>query len=120
MPSIIVHGGAGRLQQDREGELGRRAGLERAATAGAERMRRGDSALDAVCAAVETLEDDPPFNAGTGAVLTVDGEVETDAAVTTGDGRCGACGARCPGVFEGAPGTWGSRRLPVRLGEHAR
>ena len=38
----------------------------------------------------------------------------------TGDGHCGVCGARCPGVFEGAPGTWGSRRLPVRLGEYAR
>ncbi len=38
----------------------------------------------------------------------------------TGDGHCGACGARCPGVFEGAPGTWGSRRLPVRLREYAK
>lgn len=32
------------------------------------------------------------------------------------DGRCDACGARCAGVFEGRPGTWGQRRLPVRLG----
>ncbi|HSG12390.1 MAG TPA: AmmeMemoRadiSam system radical SAM enzyme [Gaiellaceae bacterium] len=31
------------------------------------------------------------------------------------DGRCTACGARCPGVFEERPGTWGSRRLPVRM-----
>ena len=30
-------------------------------------------------------------------------------------GRCAACGARCPGVFETAPGTWGERRMPVRL-----
>ncbi len=31
------------------------------------------------------------------------------------DGRCQACGMRCPGVFEAAPGHWGSRRLPVHL-----
>jgi pyruvate formate lyase activating enzyme len=31
------------------------------------------------------------------------------------DGSCAACGASCAGVFDGPPGTWGSRRLPVRL-----
>ena len=30
-------------------------------------------------------------------------------------GSCPACGTRCPGVFEPAPGDWGARRLPVRL-----
>jgi pyruvate formate lyase activating enzyme len=30
-------------------------------------------------------------------------------------GRCAACGARCAGVFDGVPGRWGARRLPVRL-----
>jgi len=34
----------------------------------------------------------------------------------TDDGHCRSCGARCPGVFDGPPGAWGSRRLPVRLG----
>ncbi len=32
------------------------------------------------------------------------------------DGRCAGCGARVPGVFDGRPGRWGPRRLPVRLG----
>ncbi len=32
-------------------------------------------------------------------------------------GRCQACGTRCPGVFEAAPGHWGPRRLPVQLAE---
>jgi pyruvate formate lyase activating enzyme len=32
------------------------------------------------------------------------------------DGRCRGCGALCAGVFEAAPGRWGARRLPVRLG----
>jgi pyruvate formate lyase activating enzyme len=35
------------------------------------------------------------------------------------EGRCAACGARCAGVFEPKPGTWGPRRLPVRLAEYA-
>lgn len=30
-------------------------------------------------------------------------------------GCCGSCGARIAGVFEKRPGTWGPRRLPVRL-----
>ena len=34
------------------------------------------------------------------------------------DGRCSACGARCPGVFDAAPGSWGARRLPVRLADY--
>jgi pyruvate formate lyase activating enzyme len=31
-------------------------------------------------------------------------------------GRCRRCGAQLPGVFDGPVGTWGGRRLPVRLG----
>jgi pyruvate formate lyase activating enzyme len=29
------------------------------------------------------------------------------------NGACASCGARVPGVFEGRPGKWGPRRLPV-------
>jgi pyruvate formate lyase activating enzyme len=31
------------------------------------------------------------------------------------DGRCQNCGTECVGVFEKAPGKWGSKRQPVRL-----
>ena len=31
-------------------------------------------------------------------------------------GRCPSCGASCPGVFDDQPGTWGSRRMPIRIG----
>ncbi len=31
------------------------------------------------------------------------------------DGECKFCGALCKGVFEELPGSWGPRRLPVRL-----
>ena len=34
----------------------------------------------------------------------------------TGDGACPDCGTALAGVFEPAPGTWGARRMPVRLG----
>ena len=33
----------------------------------------------------------------------------------TPDGRCTSCGTPCPGRFEGSPGSWGRRRLPVKL-----
>lgn len=38
----------------------------------------------------------------------------------TADGRCGECGTPCAGGFDSKPGTWGPRRLPVRLGDFAR
>ena len=33
----------------------------------------------------------------------------------TDDGHCRACGERLPGRFSGPKGTWGARRLPVRI-----
>jgi pyruvate formate lyase activating enzyme len=33
------------------------------------------------------------------------------------DGCCNKCGTRCSGVFEGGPGHWGAKRMPVRLSE---
>ncbi|MBI1775178.1 MAG: AmmeMemoRadiSam system radical SAM enzyme [Proteobacteria bacterium] len=33
----------------------------------------------------------------------------------TEEAACRYCGTRCAGVFEARPGTWGRRRLPVRL-----
>ncbi len=34
----------------------------------------------------------------------------------TADGHCTVCGTRCAGVFDGPPGKWGAKRMPVRLG----
>jgi len=33
-------------------------------------------------------------------------------------GRCASCGVSCAGVFDGPPGAWGARRLPVRLADY--
>lgn len=67
------------------------AGCRRAAGAGAEVLRAGGSAVDAVQRAVEVLEDDPRFNAGHGACLTHDGTIELDAMIM--DGATLAAGA---------------------------
>ncbi|HZF07319.1 MAG TPA: AmmeMemoRadiSam system radical SAM enzyme [Thermoanaerobaculia bacterium] len=37
----------------------------------------------------------------------------------TSEGNCASCGTPLPGRFAGAPGTWGARRLPVRLRDFA-
>ncbi|OUE18665.1 Isoaspartyl peptidase precursor [Clavibacter michiganensis] len=90
--ALALHGGAGGriLELSREEAAAFDAGLRRAHDAGSTVLARGGSALDAVCAAVERLEDDPLFNAGRGAALTADGHAELDAAVMTGAGRAGA------------------------------
>jgi L-asparaginase / beta-aspartyl-peptidase len=90
--SLAIHGGSGMMSRDRLGngdDL--RAGLATALAAGSIVLAGGGSALDAVEAAVRTLEDDPLFNAGRGAVFTADGRNELDAAIM--DGATGSAGA---------------------------
>lgn len=80
--SIIVHGGAGEVPLDSLDA--RKQGCHIAAEAGAHILKRGGQALDAVQAAVEVLENNPLFNAGTGSTLNHEGRVETDAAIMDG------------------------------------
>ncbi|GFR76238.1 isoaspartyl peptidase/L-asparaginase [Elysia marginata] len=90
-PTIIVHGGAWAIPA----ELTERSleGVKVAACRGQEVMTRGGSAVDAVVAAVSSLEDDTAFDAGHGAVLNLKGEVELDAIVV--DGQTMDSGAVC-------------------------
>src|SRR5216683_411436 len=78
--ALIAHGGAGGRAPTGE-RATRRLALLAAVDSGARILRDGGSALDAVAATVKMLEDDPLFNAGYGSVLTLDGQVEMDAAV---------------------------------------
>ena len=82
VPALIVHGGAGADPGGRE-EL--RGGMREAVAAGWRALAEGGTALDAVEAAVRSLEDHPRFNAGRGSVLTAAGTVETDASIMEGD-----------------------------------
>jgi pyruvate formate lyase activating enzyme len=34
------------------------------------------------------------------------------------DGACSRCGTPCPGRFDKRPGSWGPRRLPVRISDY--
>jgi beta-aspartyl-peptidase (threonine type) len=93
--ALALHGGAGGriLELSQEEQEAFEAGLSRAYEAGRNVLAAGDSALDAVCAAVVELENDRLFNAGRGAALTADGSVELDAAVMDGAGVAGAVAA---------------------------
>lgn len=92
--ALAVHGGAGTLRRaamspDRAAQY--HDGLGRALVTGRDILTAGGGALDAVTAAVVTLEDDPLFNAGRGAVFTSAGTQEMDAAVMEGrERRAGA------------------------------
>ena len=92
--ALAVHGGAGTIRRSdltHEADRAYHAGLRRALDAGEAVLRDGGAAMDAVCAAVCALEDEPLFNAGRGAVFTSDGLQEMDAAVMDGrDRRAGA------------------------------
>ena len=91
MPSIIVHGGAGAALENAETY---RPGIRAAVAAGWAVLVAGGRALDAVEAAVRSLEDDERFNAGRGSVLTEPGTVEMDASIMEGDRlTCGAVAA---------------------------
>ena len=81
-PAIIVHGGAWSLP-DRLVEASVR-GVEEAARRGWDVLSSGGSALDAVEAAVRSMEDDPVFDAGVGSELNEDGEVEMDSVIMEG------------------------------------
>ena len=85
--SFAIHGGAGVIERASltpEQDAAYRAALHRALEAGSAVLAAGGSALDAVQAAVELMEDDPLFNAGRGAVFTAAGRNELDAAVMNG------------------------------------
>jgi beta-aspartyl-peptidase (threonine type) len=90
--ALIAHGGAGNWRPGSEKDAvdAMKAAVEK----GRAILVAAGSALDAVCATVVVLEDNPIFNAGTGAVLNFDGYCELDACVMESRGaRVGAVAA---------------------------
>ena len=86
-PVLVIHGGAGVIKREMTPakEQAVRTAMTQALQNGYARLKAGDSALDAVAAAITVLEDDPNFNAGKGAVFTHDGTNELDAAIMDGN-----------------------------------
>jgi L-asparaginase / beta-aspartyl-peptidase len=85
--SIAIHGGAGTiLKKDLTPELeaAYTKGLTVAIACGYEVLSKGGTAIDAVTAAVISLEDCILFNAGKGSVFTKTGGHEMDAAIMDG------------------------------------
>lgn len=92
---LVVHGGAGYFNKAMPDSSRQQYidGIRFALNAGEEVLKKNGTALDAVEAAIRTLEDNPAFNAGRGAVLNTEGHVEMDASIMNGaDLSCGAVG----------------------------
>ena len=87
--ALIVHGGSGKFKN--EFLQAHADGCRAALLLGWQVLQQGGTAIDAVETAVRSLEDDPAFDAGRGAVLNSDGHVELDAGLM--DGATLAAGA---------------------------
>lgn len=107
--TICIHGGAGVINRDTDPARIAlyREGLREALEAGRRVLADGGTALDAVEAAVISMEENALFNAGKGAVYNSAGGHELDAAIM--DGESLECGALA-----------GVRRIrnPVRAARH--
>lgn len=92
--ALAIHGGAGTISPELitpSREKAYREALDRALRQGHAVLEKGGGALDAVEAAVRSLEDAPLFNAGRGSVFNADGQHEMDASLMSGaDLRAGA------------------------------
>ncbi len=85
--TLVIHGGAGTiLKKDmtEEKETAYRTALQEALKAGYLLLEKGQTAVDAVRAAVCSLEDNILFNAGKGSVFAKDGSQEMDASIMDG------------------------------------
>lgn len=84
---VVIHGGAGTLlKKDMPPELEQqyKEKLKEALYKAYEKVQLGQTAIEAVEAAIVVMEDSPLFNAGKGAVFTNEGKNELDASVMYG------------------------------------
>lgn len=92
--AIAIHGGAGNLVKMKltpEEEESYKQALDAALNKGSSILANGGTSVEAVEAAITSLEDCPLFNAGKGAVFTHDGHNDLDAAIMNGENlECGA------------------------------
>ncbi|KAJ6256202.1 L-asparaginase [Drechslerella dactyloides] len=97
-PRIVIHGGAGQIYRSNLSPSARYeylSAITHILKSVYPRLNAGLPALDAAVAAVRMLEDNPLFNAGKGAVFTLDGTNELEASVMVSRGQY----KRCAGVI---------------------
>lgn len=85
--AIAVHGGVGTIDLQQMSDVLKsqiKVDLERSVQAGYDCLQKGESAVEAVVAAVKVLEDSPHFNAGRGSVLNHQEMVEMEASIMDG------------------------------------
>lgn len=84
--AIVLHGGAGNPPKEATPEKiqAYREGMKAALEAGRAILEQGGSSLDAVETTIRSLEDNPLFNAGKGAVFNAAGGHELDASIMDG------------------------------------
>jgi L-asparaginase / beta-aspartyl-peptidase len=103
---ILIHGGAKTKKitrsSKRADEISRF--LKSSVLDGFNLLKKGSNAVDAVEAAVVSMEDSGVFNAGAGAALTIDKQIEMDASIM--DGKDISAG--CVGMVQGI-------RNPIKL-----
>jgi L-asparaginase / beta-aspartyl-peptidase len=84
---LVIHGGAGNITPERitpDKQVLYEQKLTEALTAGEKVLASGGTALDAVVAAVQLMEECPLFNSGKGAVFNAEGKNELDASIMDG------------------------------------
>lgn len=82
--TLVIHGGAGTMSRKNSTPEQRyvyKAALADALRAGYDVLRQGGEAMDAAVAAVSSMEDNPLFNSGKGAVFNSDGKNELEASI---------------------------------------
>lgn len=99
-PAIIVHGGCGTYdineKIEKEHQEAQQIALDKVIAESWRMLEGGATAMDSVERAVNMLEEDPAFNAGIGAAIGSDKQIELDASIMDGSNLdCGAvCGLR--------------------------
>jgi len=84
---IVIHGGAGTILKKNMSdslEMAYKTKLKEAITKGHTILKNGGTALEAVTATINIMEDSPLFNSGKGAVFTYDETNELDASIMDG------------------------------------
>jgi pyruvate formate lyase activating enzyme len=88
-----------------------------ATLARARRIALGNGVRHAYTGNVHDRQGDSTYCASCGEILIGRDWYELTSWALDAEGRCSRCGAPLPGRFEPRPGSWGARRMPVRIAD---